>query len=576
MKRFRTAAAVVSGAALVGVAAVAAGGAARRPEPAPVAASARGPCGDAGLSLPPGFCATVFADGLGHVRHMTVREDGAVFANTWSGRYFANSPPPPAGFFIALRDGDGDGRAEQVERFGPSPGGPDAAAGGSGVALHGGYVYLELNDKIVRYRLAPGALKPTGEPETVLSGMPLGGDHPMHPFVITAKGELFVDMGSASNACQAQNRRPEVAGADPCTELETRAGIWRYDAGKLGQVFSPRERYATGLRNAEGMGFDAQGRMFATSHGRDQLQQNWGKLYPDAAATLELPSEELVRVTAGSDGGWPRCYHDRAQGKRVLAPEYGGDGGKAVGACAAPPPPVAAFPSHWGPNDLAVYGGRAFPASYRGGAFIAFHGSWNRAPAPQAGYNVAFQPLRDGRASGPWVVFADGFAPVNDPGKAAYRPTGLAVAPDGALFISDDQKGRIWRVTYRGPANAPVTAAAAPAPQPAAVASASPAAPAPAAVSAEVAAGERVYRTTTCGGCHGPDGAGGPLGPSLVSGPWLWGGSPAQITASIANGIPEPKQYRSPMPPMGGANLSPADLKAVSAYVASIGRGKTG
>lgn len=94
----------------------------------------------------------------------------------------------------------------------------------------------------------------------------------------------------------------------------------------------------------------------------------------------------------------------------MLAPEYGGDGGKAIGLCAQKRAPIAAFPGHWAPNDLVLYDGRQFPAAYRGGVFIAFHGSWNRAPFPQDGYSVVFQPLVNGRSSGRYVIFANGFA----------------------------------------------------------------------------------------------------------------------------------------------------------------------
>src|SRR4029077_9367447 len=124
---------------------------------------------------------------------------------------------------------------------------------------------------------------------------------------------------------------------------------------------------------------------------------------------------------------------------------------KTVGLCADKRAPVAAFPAHWAPNDLLLYDGHQFPTAYQGGAFIAFHGSWNRAPLPQGGYNVVFQPLADGKASGPFLIFADGFAGASkEPGQAAHRPSGLAVAPDGALYISDDQRGRIWRVSFHG------------------------------------------------------------------------------------------------------------------------------
>ena len=413
---------------------------------APAAAACPG--GDAGITLSPGFCATVFADNLGHVRHMVVTADGTVYANTWSGRYYHNDTPPPGGFLLALKDSGGTGHADIVKRFGE--GVSDGAAGGTGIAFYKNAIFAEVNDRIVRYALPAGEIAPSGKPETILSGMPLGGDHPMHPFVIDAKGNLFVDLGSSTNSCQSENRMPDSAGIKPCTELETRAGTWRYDANKTGQTFSPAGRFATGLRNGEGFAFDAEGRLFATQHGRDQLSQNWPKLYT-VDQGVDLPAEELVQLREGGDYGWPECYYDQNQKKLVLAPEYGGDGGKTAGICAEKLPPVAAFPAHWAPNDLLIYNGTQFPKPYRGGAFVAFHGSWNRAPLAQGGYNVVFQPMADGKASGSYIVFADGFAGAHeDPGRAAFRPTGLAMGPDGALYISDDVHGRIWRVTYRG------------------------------------------------------------------------------------------------------------------------------
>ncbi len=406
------------------------------------------PGNNGGITLPPGFCASVFADDLGHVRHMSVAPNGVLYVNTWSGRYFHNDTPPPGGFLIALRDSKGEGHADVIERFGASK--AQGSAGGSGIAYYNGAIYAEQNDKIIRYVLPkdPVSIAPTGEPDIIVSGLPLTGDHPMHPFIIDAKGNIYVDIGSATNSCQIDNRMPASPGHDPCTELETRAGTWRFDANKTDQHFSPAERYVTGLRNGEGFGFDSAGRLFATQHGRDQLSQNFPKLYTPKQSA-EQPAEEVVELRQGADYGWPECYYDNAQEKLVLAPEYGGDGGKTVGICAQKTPPVAGFPGHWAPNDLAIYTGNAFPTAYRDGAFIAFHGSWNRAPMPQGGYNVVFQPLKDGKKAGAFVIFADGFAgAIKEPKQAAFRPTGLAVSPDGALFISDDQHGRIWRVTY--------------------------------------------------------------------------------------------------------------------------------
>jgi glucose/arabinose dehydrogenase/mono/diheme cytochrome c family protein len=558
------------------------------------AALAQSCAGDnGGITLPPGFCATVFADNIGHVRHMVVAPNGVLYVNTWSGRYYRNDTPPPGGFLIALQDTHGDGRADKIVRFGDTR--EQGSAGGTGIAVYDGALYAEVNDRIVRYALPAGEIAPTGAPEVIVSGLPLTGDHPMHPFAIDAQGALYVDLGSATNACQAENRMPNSSGHQPCTELETRAGIWKYDANRSGQRFSPAERFATGLRNGEGIAFDSAGRIFATQHGRDQLRENWPRFYTPEQGANE-PAEELVQLERGADFGWPYCYYDLSRQSLMLAPEYGGDG-KTVGLCAQKRAPIAAFPAHWAPNDLALYNGQQFPAAYRSGAFIAFHGSWNRAPFPQGGYNVVFQPLADGKAAGPYVVFADGFAgAVEQPGQAAHRPSGLAVGPDGALYISDDQRGRIWRVTYRGPATAAITAAPAPSRRadnastgaavgvvppegihPDAGAQAAGALPIPSgATAAQVALGRRIYHgevaSAPCEGCHGSNGAGSPVGPDLTSGKWLWGdGSLAAITKTITDGVPRPKSYGAPMPPMGGAQLSPAEVSAVAAYVWALG-----
>ena len=160
-----------------------------------------------------------------------------------------------------------------------------------------------------------------------------------------------------------------------------------------------------------------------------------------------------MKIEQNGDYGWPTCYFDGQQAKLVLAPEYGGDGGKAVAECASKKAPAAYFPAHWAPDGLMFYTGSLFPAHYKDGAFIAFHGSWNRAPGPQGGYNVVFVPFAGGKAVDPakYEVFADGFAgAVKQPDRATHRPTGIAQGPDGAIYIADDQGGRIWKVTYKG------------------------------------------------------------------------------------------------------------------------------
>ncbi|HEX7894385.1 MAG TPA: c-type cytochrome, partial [Terriglobales bacterium] len=385
---------------------------------------------------------------------------------------------------------------------------------------------------------------------------------------------------------QLQNRQPHSPGAKPCTELETRGGIWRFDANKTDQKFSPAERYATGIRNGEGFAIDPAGHIFVTQHGRDQLRTNWPELYkPDQEATL--PAEEVLLLKQGGDYGWPECYFDPFQNKLVLAPEYGGDGGKTVGVCASKLPPVAAFPAHWAPNAMVYYNQKQFPARYRKGVFIAFHGSWNRAPYPQGGYNVVFQPLNGTRAAGNCEIFADGFAgAVKTPDGAEHRPSGLAVGPDGALYVSDDVHGRIYRIVYEGGATGPITPcpkAASPAgeiarahakPPEGTHAEAGASVP-KGATRSMVAMGDRIFHGqvggAACAGCHGANGTGSPLGPDLTKKQWLWSdGSYDGIRKTIEEGVPHPKKYRSPMPPKGGAQLTSQQLSDVAAYVWSL------
>jgi glucose/arabinose dehydrogenase/mono/diheme cytochrome c family protein len=547
------------------------------------------PNDDSGLKLPAGFCATVFADDIGHARHMVVAPSGVLYVNTWSGRYYANDPPHAGGFLVALQDKSGAGKADVIERFGETV--QSGGAGGTGIGLYKGSVYAESNDRIVRYSLPAGSIVPSAAADTIVSGLPLGGDHPMHPFIINAEGLMYVDVASATNSCQLKNRTLKSPGAKPCTELETRGGIWRYDANKVNQTFSTTDRYATGIRNAEGFAIDSSGRVFVTQHGRDQLHANWPDFYqPDEEATL--PAEELLLLKAKGDYGWPECYYDAFVEKLVLAPEYGGDGGKTIGECANKIAPVAVFPAHWAPNAMVRYDKKEFPARYREGVFIAFHGSWNRAPYPQGGYNVVFQELAGDRPSGQCEIFADGFAgAVKSPAKAEHRPSGLAVGPDGSLYVSDDIRGRIYRIVYHGDAKggaATVTAcpsATAPAGNPAEAAAQPPegthpdagaaanSLPVPEGASREtVALGARIYRGqvggAACTGCHGDSGEGTPLGPALTGKKWLWSdGSYAGIAKTITEGVSQPKQYRSPMPSMGGAQLTPEQVSALAAYV---------
>lgn len=400
-----------------------------------------------GITLPQGFCASIFADSLAGPRHLTVAPNGDVFVSLQGSR--RNDTPQPGGVMV-LRDRDGDGVADERKQFGNF--------GSSEVALFDGYVYAENRSGVLRFKFPAGGMEPTAGPDTVIKGLPGTGSHPLKTFVIASNGSMYVNHGTASNACQQSDRAAGSPGMDPCPELEIRAGIWRFDARKLNQVQSDGEHFARGIRNAVAITLNpADGALYVMQHGRDQLSGNWPKYFTDSTSA-EIPAEEMFRVERGNDFGWPYCYFDPIQKKKLLAPEYGGDS-KEVGRCASMKSNVAFYPGHWAPNGLLFYTGSSFPAKYRSGVFIAFHGSWNRAPLPQAGFKVVYQPMRNGRGAGDYEIFADGFAKnltaqrVGGPAAAGGQqrtPVGLAQGPDGALYITDDLGGRVWKVVYTG------------------------------------------------------------------------------------------------------------------------------
>ncbi|HEX5216465.1 MAG TPA: hypothetical protein VFV98_13460, partial [Vicinamibacterales bacterium] len=294
----------------------------------PVASTSQRGCdpGNGGLTLPEGFCASVFADNIGHARHLVVAPNGDVYVNTTSSKA-SDFLGAEGGFIVGLRDSDHDGHAESIQRFGEHyvPGQP---GGGTGIAVHNGALYVEADATIVRYWLG-GDVVPAAEPEVVVRGLPKQGDHGAHPFAIGADGALFVNSGSATNACQLRNRIAGSRGMKPCPELSTRAGIWRYDAAKTEQPFTSSERFATGLRNTVALAvMPGENVLFGAVNDRDQLSDNWPALYNDAQNN-DLPAEQLVRIEKNRDYGWPYCYFDPQQQRHVLAPEFGGDGGKA-------------------------------------------------------------------------------------------------------------------------------------------------------------------------------------------------------------------------------------------------------
>jgi glucose/arabinose dehydrogenase len=411
------------------------------------------PGGNAELTtLPSGFCATVFADSIAHGRDVVVAPNGDVYVTiegtqpSIEKRISGVARPAPTFSFVALRDTNHDGHADIIKRVG--------SLGNTGIGLFDGYLYVDEGARIVRYARPDTQLVPTGRAEVVVQGIPMSGGHRARNFTFGSDSGLYLNIGSATNSCQRTDRETESPGIDPCTELETRAGIWRFNANKLGQRPTLSNRFATGLRNGMGLAFGPDGRLYATQHGRDQLHDNWPKVFPTTQYQAQNPAEELVQVDSTDDFGWPYCYYAVDQKKLVDAPEYGGDGKKQSTRCAEKKGPVATYPGHWAPMALVFYNGSKLPAKYNGGAFISFHGSWNRAPEPQDGYRVVFQPMSGGTASGAYDVFADGFAGVPpaqlQPGTAKHRPTGLTFGPDGALYVTDDMGGRVYRITYGG------------------------------------------------------------------------------------------------------------------------------
>lgn len=390
---------------------------------------------NAGLKLPEGFSAVVFADDIGRARHLSVNSNGDL--------YVALKNMNQGGGLACLRDENGDGIAEQIKYHGIYE--------GTGVKIHDGYVYFGADTVVVRYKLNDGELLPSANAEIIANGFSNEDQHSSKPITFDQSGNMYVTVGAPSNACQEQDRTKGSKGIDPCPLLELHGGIWRFKADSLNQdQAKDGYRYATGIRNAVAITWNTtENKLYALQHGRDQLSQFFPEYYTEEQSA-KLPAEEFLLVEDGSDFGWPYCYFDPFQNKKVLAPEYGGDGSK-VDRCEAPDDPILAFPAHTAPNDVLFYTGEMFPERYKNGAFIAFHGSWNRAPQPQEGYFVVFVPFKGAIPEGEWEVFASGFAGVDvvkSPRDAHHRPCGLAQGPDGALYISDDVHGRIYRIFY--------------------------------------------------------------------------------------------------------------------------------
>jgi len=341
------------------------------------------------LQVPAGFEANMFAQGLNNPRFMAFGPDGVLYvAERGNGR------------IVALPDSDGDGLADGIREFAGSLDQPHS------LVYHEGAWYVGVPSGVIR--LEDGDGDGVAEQRTaVVDNLPASGSHRTRTVEFLPDSRMVVSVGSSCNVCDEEDPR--------------RATVLVYDDAQGGG-----ERiYAQGLRNAVGLAIHPEtGLLWATNNGRDLLGD-------------DLPPETVYIVQEGMDYGWPRCHSGD-----VLDPEFG-----QPGACDGVGQPLVQMQAHSAPLALAFYSGDSFPGEYRGDLFIAFHGSWNR--SVPTGYKVVRLPLRGSEPAGPIEDFVTGWLDVEG-FQASGRPAGLAVGPDGALYISDDKGGFIYRVTYNG------------------------------------------------------------------------------------------------------------------------------
>lgn len=381
-----------------------------------------------GLTVPVGFTTSVIADNLGITRHIAVTPQGDIYIK------LANSK---AGKGILFLHQTGD-KANVASGFGNY--------GGTGIYIKNGYLYATSNSNIYRYKLnEKNEVIDPDKPETVVSGLPNHRTHNSKSIVLDNDGNIYVNVGAYSNICSEYDLQKKG-----CPILDSAGGIWEFKADKLNQKQSDGNHYASGLRNVVGLDWNQQAnQLFVMQHGRDALHDLFPNMFTVHQSAI-LPAECMYALKQGDNAGWPYLYYDWQTHKKMMGPEYGGDGKKEADSKYLDP--VAAYPGHYAPDGLLFYTGNQFPEKYKNGAFIAFHGSWNRAPEPQAGYCVVFQPFKDGKPDGAWEIFADGFSGSKDlkqPNDALHRPCGLAQGPDGSLYVTDDVKGRVYKISYK-------------------------------------------------------------------------------------------------------------------------------
>ncbi|HZO72916.1 MAG TPA: PQQ-dependent sugar dehydrogenase [Ktedonobacteraceae bacterium] len=345
-----------------------------------------GAAGVAAVRLPSGFHSSVFYSGLASPRLITFSPDGTLFVAERG-----------AGSIVALPDPQHTGKANQ--RIVVVSGLNDPTS----LDFYQGALYVGEATQISRFTITPDFK--VSSRQVVVPNLPTGGSHITRTVLIGPDGNLYVSIGSSCNICIETNQQ--------------RATVWQYHLdGSNGRL------YSRGLRNAVGLAINPwNNQIWATNNGRDLMGDN-------------IPPETVYALQDGGNYGWPLCHAGN-----IIDPDFGH-----AGDCNGVIAPLVKMQAHSAPLGLAFYKSAQFPQQYHG-LYIAFHGSWNR--SVPTGYKVVFVPLNDkGQIAGPVRDFATGWLTKSE--STTGRPVGLAVGPDGALYVSDDKAGIIYRIAYTG------------------------------------------------------------------------------------------------------------------------------
>jgi glucose/arabinose dehydrogenase len=340
------------------------------------------------ITMPPGFTIEVFAHGLGPARFMALDPAGTLLASIAS----------RAGRIVALPDRDGDGKADGTITV------VEGLERPHGLAFRDGQLYVAETGRVLRFRYDPATSR-ASDPVVVVPSLPPGGGHWTRTIAFAPDGRLYVSVGSSCNVCNERDPR--------------RAAIVRYAADGSGE-----QLFATGLRNAVGLAFHPVTRaLWVTVNERDWRGD-------------DLPPDYITEVKEGAFYGWPDCF--AAQRKVVADPSFGR--GERCGQMTLPTLEIQA---HSAPLGLAFYTGQQFPPEYRGNLFVTYRGSWNR--SVPTGYKVVRVTFEDGKPTGV-QDFAIGW--LRD-GRALGRLVDVIVGKDGALYLSDQGAGQVYRITHR-------------------------------------------------------------------------------------------------------------------------------